>query len=345
MTSVPKILLVEDDVRLAHMVSDYLRANGLGVLHVTDGASALTALARSPVDAVLLDLMLPDVDGLDLFRQIRASPLGAASVPVIMLTARGDPMDRVIGLEIGAEDYISKPFEPRELLARIRVVLRRASGGGAASSILRFGRLEIDRGARAVRLDNELQPLTSYQFDLLAAMAERSGRVLTREQIAELAGRHGSYDPSLDRSVDVHIARIRAAIEDDHKSPRRILTVRGVGYVFAKAQDLMRRLYLRIYVAMLGSLALFALLVGLASIGLQEFRDPDAGYGRQRAHSRCRQSFAPVGSGSSGLAAGAGVLAHANEVRPCSDFGRGRGYRQSRDGAGGRSSGVRSGRR
>ena len=148
-------------------------------------------------------------------------------------------MDKVVGLEIGAEDYVAKPFEPRELLARIRVVLRRGKAGGAGADILRFGRLEIDRASRKVRLGEEERPLTSYQFDLLLAMAERAGRVLAREALAEhaRADHAAAYDPAIDRSIDVHIARLRAAIEDDPKKPRRILTVRGAGYVFAKAQD------------------------------------------------------------------------------------------------------------
>jgi DNA-binding response OmpR family regulator len=237
--SVPVILLIEDDIRLARMVSDYLRDNKFGVLHAADGASGLTALKRNQVDLILLDLMLPDADGLDLFREIRALNPAAVPIPVIMLTARGDPMDRVVGLEIGAEDYLPKPFEPRELLARIRVVLRRGrSAPGTANDVLRFGRLEIDRGTRQVRVDGAIKSLTSYQFDLLTIMAERAGRVLSREQLAELAGRHHlPYDPSLDRSVDVHIARIRAVIEDDVKHPSHIITVRGAGYVFAKGRD------------------------------------------------------------------------------------------------------------
>ena len=229
----PLILLIEDDVRLARMVADYLRQNQFEVQHAADGASGLAALRRGQAHLVILDLMLPDANGLDLFREIRAlSP--SAPVPVIMLTARGDPVDRVVGLEMGAEDYIPKPFEPRELLARIRVVLRRAHSP-QGSDVLHFGLLEIDRGARQIRVNGEEKAVTSYQFDLLAAMAERAGRVLSREQLADLAGRHGEpYDPSLDRSVDVHIARIRAAIEEDAKHPRHIITVRGAGYVFAK---------------------------------------------------------------------------------------------------------------
>jgi two-component system, OmpR family, phosphate regulon response regulator OmpR len=231
----PSILLVDDDVRLASMVAAYLRDHQLDVAHAADGAAALNALERGGFDLIILDLMLPDTDGLELFRKLQAHP-AHQSLPVIMLTARGDPLDKVIGLEIGAEDYVAKPFEPRELLARIRVVLRR--GRSAGSDTMRFGRLEIDRGSRAVRVDGEEKPLTSYQFDILMAMAERAGRVLSRETLAELVrSGHQPYDPALDRSIDVHVARIRAAIEEDAKAPKRILTVRGVGYVFAKAQS------------------------------------------------------------------------------------------------------------
>ena len=233
------LLMIEDDVRLAAMVAEYLRKNGLDVTHAEDAASGVAVLKRGGVDLVLLDLMLPDADGLELFRRIRLLPGAAAQVPVIMLTAKGDPVDRVVGLEFGAEDYVSKPFEPRELLARIRVVLRRGQMTSAsAADVLQFGRLEVDRGARMVRLDSEDRLLTSYQFSLLQAMAERAGRVLGREQLVEaVKGAAQSYDPALDRSIDVHIGRIRAAIEDDPKHPKRLITVRGAGYVFAKVQD------------------------------------------------------------------------------------------------------------
>ena len=234
----PHLLMIEDDTRLAAMVADYLGKAGFEVSLAEDAAAGFAALKRDSFDLVLLDLMLPDADGLDVFRRIRALPGAAGTVPVIMLTAKGDPTDRVVGLELGAEDYIAKPFEPRELLARIRVVLRRggpvASGG---SDILRFGRLELDRGARTVQLDGRDTQLTSHQFALLLVMAERAGRVLSREQIiSAIAGAAQTYDPAVDRSIDVHIGRIRAAIEDDPKHPRRIITVRGVGYVFAKVQ-------------------------------------------------------------------------------------------------------------
>jgi len=157
---------------------------------------------------------------------------------VLMLTAKGDPMDRIIGLEIGADDYLPKPFEPRELLARIRAVLRRRGEAGseaAPAAVMRFGTLEIDRNARSVTVGGALADLTSYQFDLLVAMAERAGRVLTRDQIMEAV--RGRELEAFDRSIDVHMGRIRAAIEVDAKNPKRILTVRGVGYVFAKQQD------------------------------------------------------------------------------------------------------------
>jgi two-component system, OmpR family, phosphate regulon response regulator OmpR len=216
-----RILMIEDDRRLAEMVQDYLRQSG------PDGA-----------DLVLLDLMLPDGDGLDVFRKLRALPAPVGLTPVIMLTAKGDPLDRVVGLEIGAEDYISKPFEPRELLARIRVVMRRGQPQAIADDVLSFGRLDIDRGARMARLGGVDLPLTSHQFALLLAMAERPGRVLSREQLLDCAtGGPQTYDPALDRSIDVHVGRIRAVIEDDVKKPKRIITVRGAGYVFAKAQD------------------------------------------------------------------------------------------------------------
>jgi DNA-binding response OmpR family regulator len=169
-------------------------------------------------------------------RQIRALAAPLRATPVVMLTAKGDPFDRVIGLEIGADDYLPKPFEPRELLARLRAVLRRPPlASGSEPGVLRFGRLEIDLGARAVRLAGDTRPLTAYQFDLLVVMAERAGRVLSREQLLD-AVKGEAFDP-FDRSIDVHIGRLRAAIEDDARQPRRIVTVRGAGYVFAKVQD------------------------------------------------------------------------------------------------------------
>jgi two-component system, OmpR family, phosphate regulon response regulator OmpR len=233
------LLMIEDDARLAKMVTDYLAQSGYTVRHAATGLEGLALLqdaSATPPELVILDLMLPDLDGLEVCRRIRTLP-ACAHLPVLMLTAKGDPMDRIIGLEIGADDYLPKPFEPRELLARIRAVLRRrtqGSGAPAASQNQRFGSLEIDRDARVVSVNNVACDLTSYQFDLLVAMAERAGRVLTREQIMEAV--RGRDLEAYDRSIDVHMGRIRAAIEQDAKSPKRILTVRGVGYVFAREQ-------------------------------------------------------------------------------------------------------------
>jgi DNA-binding response OmpR family regulator len=231
------LLMIEDDARLARMVTEYLGQSGYPVHHAETGQAGLDALQAAPADLVILDLMLPDMDGLEVCRRIRSLPGVLASTPVLMLTAKGDPMDRIIGLEIGADDYLPKPFEPRELLARIRAVLRRRVDLASSTSApgLRFGSLEIDRDARTVTVGAQACELTSYQFDLLVALAERAGRVLTRDQIMEAV--RGRELEAFDRSIDVHMGRIRAAIEVDAKNPKRILTVRGVGYVFARQQD------------------------------------------------------------------------------------------------------------
>jgi len=225
-----RILLVEDDARLAKMVADYLAEAGFRVTPAPTGAEAERRMQRETFDALILDLMLPDTDGLDLCRRIRAE----SSIPVLMLTARGDPLDRVVGLELGADDYLPKPFEPRELLARLRAILRRGQTAPAVD-VLRFGKLEIDRAAREVRVDGEARAITGFQFTLLVAMAERAGRVLSRETLMDLV--KGEEFEEFDRSIDVHISRLRAAIEADPRKPRRILTLRGAGYVFAKEQD------------------------------------------------------------------------------------------------------------
>jgi DNA-binding response OmpR family regulator len=226
----PRILLIEDDPRLAAMVSEYLGEAGFHVSTAAAGGAGLEQLRREPYDALVLDLMLPDIDGLEVCRQLRAT----SDTPVLMLTARGDTMDRVVGLEIGADDYLPKPFEPRELLARLRAILRRRQAS-RASDVLRFGRLEVDRDARVVRVDGTERSLTGHQFTLLVALAEKAGRVLSRDTLMDLV--KGEALEAFDRSIDVHVSRIRAAIEDDPKKPRRLLTVRGAGYVFAKQQD------------------------------------------------------------------------------------------------------------
>ncbi len=224
-----RLLLVEDDTRLAEMLTTYLGENGCRVHHESTVRGGWEAVSRSTPDAILLDVMLPDGDGLELCRRIRA----ASDVPIVMLTARGDETDRIVGLELGADDYLPKPFNPRELLARIRAVLRRAALAPVrVGEVLRFGALEIDRGQRVARLGGEPCDLTGLQFQILDALAERAGRALSREQISE-AVRGEEYGP-FDRSIDVHVSRIRAAIEDDPKRPRRIQTVRGVGYLFAR---------------------------------------------------------------------------------------------------------------
>jgi len=235
---VQHVLMIEDDERLAGMVAAYLAPHGFEVRHAASAQAGIAMLQRDAdgFGLVLLDLMLPDADGLEVCRRIRALAAPLRSIPVVMLTAKGDPFERVVGLEIGADDYLPKPFEPRELLARLRAVLRRPPlAAEPASQVLRFGRLDIDLGARAVRLDGEIRALTSYQFDLLVALAERAGRVLSREQLLE-AVKGDAFDP-FDRSIDVHIGRLRVAIEDDVKQPRRIVTVRGAGYVFARVHD------------------------------------------------------------------------------------------------------------
>ena len=230
-----RILLVEDDARLAKLVAEYLGGAGFRVSHAARGDAALAMLAQGGAyDALVLDLMLPDMDGLDLCRRLRER---RDDTPVLMLTARGDATDRSVGLELGADDYLPKPCEPRELLARLRAILRRRGAGDAtrASAPLRFGRLEIDRDARALRVGGEPRAITAYQFDLLLALAQNAGRVLSRDALMDQV--KGEALEAFDRSIDMHVSRIRAAIEDDPKAPKRILTVRGAGYVFAKAQD------------------------------------------------------------------------------------------------------------
>jgi DNA-binding response OmpR family regulator len=224
-----RILLIEDDSRLAAMVSEYLGGAGYRVSVAGGGGAGMQLLEREPFDALVLDLSLPDIDGLEVCRRLRAKH----DIPVLMLTARGDAADRIVGLELGADDYLPKPFEPRELLARLRALLRRSQV--KARNLLRFGRLEIDRDARLVRLDGAEKSLTSYQFALLVALAENAGRVLSREALMDRV--KGEPLEAFDRSIDVHVSRLRAAIEDDPKKPRRIITVRGAGYVFARAQD------------------------------------------------------------------------------------------------------------
>ena len=230
----PHLLLIDDDARLTRMVGDYLRTQGFDVDTAGTLADGRMRLASGAYDALVLDLMLPDGDGLDFTRELRGQP-ATRRLPLMMLTARGEPTDRIVGLELGADDYLPKPFEPRELLARVKALLRRAAPQPAADDVLRFGRLEVDLGARVARLNGTICDLTGHQFDLLVVLAQSPGRVLSRDQIMDSLKGHPLE--AFDRSIDVHISRIRAVIEDDPKLPRRVLTVRGAGYVFARKQD------------------------------------------------------------------------------------------------------------
>ena len=228
-----RVLMIDDDAALAGMVAEYLGTRGLSVTTAGTLEQGEALLKRGGFDVLILDAMLPDGDGFDLCKSWRQR----SSLPILMLTARGDEVDRIVGLELGADDYLPKPFNPRELLARLRALLRRSQMGAAASAgdLLQFGALELDRGALEVRLNGEPVALTAHQFSLLWALATRPGRVLSREALLELA--RGDALESFDRSIDVHISRIRAAIEEDPREPRRIITVRGAGYVFAQRQD------------------------------------------------------------------------------------------------------------
>jgi two-component system, OmpR family, phosphate regulon response regulator OmpR len=229
-----KLLLIDDDARLRTMVGDYLRGHGFEVESAGTLADGRQRLSLGSYDALLLDLMLPDGDGLDFTRELRGEPR-TRRLPLLMLTARGEPMDRIVGLELGADDYLPKPFEPRELLARVKALLRRSAPDADDADVLRFGRLEIDLGAREARLDGQRCDLTGHQFDLLVVLAQSPGRVLSRDQIMDALKGHPME--AFDRSIDVHVSRIRALIEEDAKNPKRVLTVRGVGYVFARKQD------------------------------------------------------------------------------------------------------------
>ncbi|MDQ8024086.1 MAG: response regulator transcription factor [Moraxellaceae bacterium] len=234
-----RLLMIDDDASLAAMVAEYLGGRGLPVTVAPTLGDGERMLRESHYDALILDAMLPDGDGFELCRRLRER----SSLPILMLTARGEDVDRIVGLELGADDYLPKPFNPRELLARLRALLRRTQSNGHTSGnahgdtrrVLRFGRLEIDEAALEARVDGQAVALTSHQFALLLALATHPGRVLSREALLELA--RGDALEAFDRSIDVHISRIRAAIGDDAKNPRRIVTVRGAGYVFAQRQD------------------------------------------------------------------------------------------------------------
>ncbi|MGT2467204.1 winged helix-turn-helix domain-containing protein [Mesorhizobium atlanticum] len=227
------------------MLTKYLNGVGFEVEHFSMGEDGLSRLSRGNIAAIVLDVMLPGIDGSEVCRRARAM----SDVPILMLTARGDEMDRIVGLEIGADDYLSKPFNPRELLARLRAILRRRHASPRSDTILKFGRLDIDPGSRQVCVDSSERSLTSYQFDLLLTLARHAGRPLSRDQLMDFV--KGETLEAFDRSIDVHISRIRAAIEDDPKHPKRIITIHGTGYLLPEIRRArcrpLNRLYQHIY--------------------------------------------------------------------------------------------------
>jgi two-component system, OmpR family, response regulator len=226
------VLLIEDDRRLAELTARYLAGHQVVVSITHDGIDGEAAALRRTFDCVVLDLMLPRRDGLEVCRNLRAR----IDVPIIMVTARREEADRVLGLEIGADDYVTKPFSPRELLARIRANVRRARGrAGPERGVLHRGRLVLDLDAREVTLDGVAVEITAHELAILHALAERPGRVLSREQLLDLA--LGSSELAFDRAIDVHVSRLRAKLGDDGRRPRLIKTVRGAGYVLATDGD------------------------------------------------------------------------------------------------------------
>ena len=225
------ILVVDDEPKIVRIARDYLERSGFRIVPAYDGASALAAARQEKPDLVVLDLNLPEMDGLDVCRILRRE----SSLPIIMLTARVEEADRLIGLELGADDYIVKPFSPRELVARVRAVLRRTQGEVQASNTLRAGDLEIDLSGHRVALGNERIKLTRIEFNLLTALAQHPGQTISRAQLLQQL--HGSADGGYDRSIDAHIKNLRRKIGDDPADPRYILTVYGIGYQFTGEMD------------------------------------------------------------------------------------------------------------
>ncbi|MBN2007036.1 MAG: response regulator transcription factor [Anaerolineae bacterium] len=224
----PTILVVDDEPHIVELVHDYLKNSGYRVLTAHDGQMALSQARHERPDLVILDLMLPGgMDGLDVCRALRRDPL-LGDVPILMLTARVEEMDRLIGLELGADDYVTKPFSPREVVARVKAVLRRAGGQPQANALIRVGDLAVDLTHRTVQMGGQSVELTPTEFDLLATLARHPGRPFTREQLIEMV-----YDVSYfgyDRAVDSHVKNLRRKIEPNPHEPQYILTVYGVGY-------------------------------------------------------------------------------------------------------------------
>ncbi len=229
--TMPRLLLIEDDIRQGKMLEEFFGSSGVSLFLCVTGADGIAKLKRDDFDALILDIGLSDMDGFEVCRRVRTF----SGIPILMLTARGEETDRIIGLELGADDYLPKPFNPRELLARIKAILRRGRViDENRESVMKFGGLEISPDERVARLQGGRLDLTGFQFDILHALAKTAGRVMSRDALMdELAGHElDGYD----RRIDVHISRIRAKIEHDPKQPERILTVRGVGYVFSRVQ-------------------------------------------------------------------------------------------------------------
>jgi two-component system alkaline phosphatase synthesis response regulator PhoP len=222
------ILIVDDEPKITRLVRDYLESSGFGVLTAGDGREALMRARTERPDLVILDLGLPGLDGLDVARSLRRD----GDMPIIMLTARDDETDKLIGLELGADDYITKPFSPRELVARVRAVLRRHDRG-AADEVLRSGALTLDVPRMRLEVDGRAVELTATEFSLLAAMARQPGRVFTRSQLLDAI--HGVAFESYERAIDAHVKNIRRKIEANPHDPRYLLTVYGVGYRLADA--------------------------------------------------------------------------------------------------------------
>ena len=223
------ILVVDDELKITRLLRDYLQQAGFGVLTAADGPSALAVARREHPDMIVLDLGLPGLDGLDVTRALRTT----SDVPIIMLTARADESDRIVGLELGADDYLVKPFSPKELVARVRAVLRRVDASVETPDIVRAAGLSIDTARRAVTIEDAAVDLTPTEYDLLLHFARSPGRVFTRSQLLDAI--HGVAFESYERAIDAHIKNLRRKVESDPAHPKYLLTVYGVGYKYADA--------------------------------------------------------------------------------------------------------------
>jgi two-component system alkaline phosphatase synthesis response regulator PhoP len=229
MRAMPTVLVVDDELKIARLIRDYLEQAGFVVATASDGRGAIASARQLKPDLIVLDLGLPNIDGLDVIRSLRIG----SNVPVVVVTARADEADRVVGLELGADDYVVKPFSPKELVARVRAVLRRTEAARLGAEILRTGDLTLDLPRREVRIDDKVIVLTATEFDLLHALARQPGRVFTRGQLLEAI--HGVAFESYERAIDAHVKNIRRKIEPEPQRPRFLVTVHGVGYKLADA--------------------------------------------------------------------------------------------------------------